>query len=350
MAGPHTPFAHTPERQTAAAFAGVQGPKPFANCGVQTCVFTLQKLPAAQSASTLQPKRGAHNPFRLQLPERQTRPVCGVQGPSPLAKPQRLSESQTPERQTAAAFAAVQGPMPLANCGVQVLVFVLQKLPAAQSASARQPPAGLHRPFTLHAPERQTAAPVCAVQGPSPFAKPQRLSFASQTPLWQTRAAAAAVHVPFKVGFVWAGSVGNAEPFTSCGVQMCVVSLHQFPAGQLLSTVQAPPPPRLLPPRPNTPSKTPPSFPSACRRDRLLPNILAISSKRWLIKGSTKTTCYDTPLAATSRFEAARLRIGSTPIATSLTMMPCSSIRYPIGVANIAYKREISHCFCTAMG
>jgi hypothetical protein len=66
------------------------------------------------------------------------------------------------------------------------------------------------------------------------------LSFVSQTPLVQTRVPAAAVHTPFRVGFVWAVSVGTAVPFVSCGVHMCAVSLHQLPAVQSASTLHPP--------------------------------------------------------------------------------------------------------------
>jgi hypothetical protein len=55
------------------------------------------------------------------------------------------------------------------------------------------------------------------------------LSCASQTALTQTRAPAAIVHVPFRVGLVCAESVATATPFTSFGEQVCEVSLHQSP-------------------------------------------------------------------------------------------------------------------------
>jgi hypothetical protein len=41
------------------------------------------------------------------------------------------------------------------------------------------------------------------------------LFFVSHTPLLQTAVAAAAVHVPFSVGFVWSTSVGIPVPFAS---------------------------------------------------------------------------------------------------------------------------------------
>jgi hypothetical protein len=64
------------------------------------------------------------------------------------------------------------------------------------------------------------------------------LSFVSQTPLTQTSAPAAAVHVPFSVGFMWAPSVGMGVPFARSGVHECAVSLHHLPAPHSASVVQ----------------------------------------------------------------------------------------------------------------
>jgi hypothetical protein len=66
------------------------------------------------------------------------------------------------------------------------------------------------------------------------------LSFTSQTPLAQTSAPAAVVHVPFRVGFVWLASVGTAVPFASCATHACIVSLHHLPVEQSASTLQPP--------------------------------------------------------------------------------------------------------------
>lgn len=66
------------------------------------------------------------------------------------------------------------------------------------------------------------------------------LSFTSHTPLTQTSAPAAAVHVPLSVGLVWAVSVGTAVPFASCGTHWCIVSLHHLPVAQSASTLHPP--------------------------------------------------------------------------------------------------------------
>jgi len=99
----------------------------------------------------------------------------------------------------------------------------------------------LFTPVVAQMFERQTALPFVPVHGPSPFAKPHSLSLVSHTPLTQTTVPAAAVHVPFSVGPVWAASVGTATPFASWGVHMCAVSLHQLPAPQSASVKQAVP-------------------------------------------------------------------------------------------------------------
>jgi hypothetical protein len=93
-----------------------------------------------------------------------------------------------------------------------------------QFASVVQPPAVPHVPFGEHTPERHTMPPFAGEQGPSPSAKPQRLSIGSQTPLWQTSAPAAAVHVPFSVGLVCSGSIGMGVPFGRSGVHASLVS------------------------------------------------------------------------------------------------------------------------------
>jgi hypothetical protein len=66
------------------------------------------------------------------------------------------------------------------------------------------------------------------------------LSFTSHTPLTQTSVAAAAVHVPLRVGFVWLVSVGTAVPFGSWATHWCIVSLHHLPVAQSASTLQPP--------------------------------------------------------------------------------------------------------------
>jgi hypothetical protein len=123
-----------------------------------------------------------------------------------------------------------------------VWVVVLQSGVAGsvQSALVLQPPAGSHVPLVLHAPERHTMVPSLVVQGPSPLAYPHSLSFVSHTALAHTSAPAAAVHVPFNVGLVCAGSVATAVPFASFGVQVCVLSAHQSAATQSASTLHPP--------------------------------------------------------------------------------------------------------------
>jgi hypothetical protein len=66
------------------------------------------------------------------------------------------------------------------------------------------------------------------------------LSFVSQTPPTQTSFPAAAVHVPFSVGFVCGASVGTAVPLGSCAVQVVVLSSHQSPLMQSASASQPP--------------------------------------------------------------------------------------------------------------
>jgi hypothetical protein len=178
-----------------------------------------------------------------------------VHGPSPFAYPHSLSEvSQTELWQTSVAAATVHVPfsvgfvwggsvgtvVPFARRGVQVCALSLHQLPDEQSASTLQPPAGWQTPAMLHEPERQTVPPVRIVHGPSPLAKPQRLSAGSQTPLEHVRVPACSVHVPLRVGFVWGGSFATGCPLGAFGVQTCDVSLHQVPAKQSPSTLQPP--------------------------------------------------------------------------------------------------------------
>jgi hypothetical protein len=66
------------------------------------------------------------------------------------------------------------------------------------------------------------------------------LSPVSQTPLVQTRAPAAVVHIPFSVGFECAPSVGTAPPLAIFAVHAWELSLHQLPLVQSASTLQPP--------------------------------------------------------------------------------------------------------------
>jgi hypothetical protein len=92
----------------------------------------------------------------------------------------------------------------------------------------------------LQSPERQTVAPLAALQGPSPFANPQELSVVSQTPLTQTSVAAVVAQVPSSVGLACGESVGIAPPLASFGVHVCEVSLHHLPPAQSASRLQLP--------------------------------------------------------------------------------------------------------------
>jgi hypothetical protein len=272
LAMPHLLSAgsQTPLTQTSVAAAVVHVPLsvglvwvgsfgtavPFVSLAVQVCALSRHQVPPVQSPSTLQPPAGSQVPFTLHAPDRHTvPPFAAVQVPSPLAMPHRLSVgSQTPLAQTSVAAAAVQAPFsvglvwggsfgrdaPFASLGVQACVLSAHQLPPVQSPSTLQPPMGSQVPFTLQAPDRHTVPPVAAVQGPSPIAKPHLLSAVSQTPLAQTSAAAAVVHVPSRVGPVWGPSVGIAAPLASFAVQVWVVSWHHWPPVQSPSTLQPP--------------------------------------------------------------------------------------------------------------
>jgi hypothetical protein len=95
-------------------------------------------------------------------------------------------------------------------------------------------------PLVAQMLERHTVAPLVPSQGPSPFAKPQSLSFVSHTVLVQTSAPAAIVHVPSSVGLECAPSVGRGWPLATVGAQRCVVSLHHVPVAQSASTLHPP--------------------------------------------------------------------------------------------------------------
>jgi hypothetical protein len=195
------PFvSQTPLWQVSVAAAGVHVPlsvglecagsegtaPPFATCGVHMWLVSLHQLPAEQSASTLQPPDGSQVPLVLHMPEMQTvPPFTTVQGPSPFAKPQTFPfVSQTPLWHTTRAAAGVHVPLivglvcagslgtavPFMSFGVHAWAVSLHQLPAVQSASTLQPPAGSQRPFTLQDPDWQTTGPFATVQGPSPFA------------------------------------------------------------------------------------------------------------------------------------------------------------------------------------
>lgn len=128
--------------------------------------------------------------------------------------------------------------VPLLSFDLQLRVLSSHQLPAVQSASTLQPAAGRQVRSALHAPERHTTAALASLHGPAPLSWPQRLSAASHTWLWQTRAAAGPVQLPSRVGVVCGASVGNAVLLAKVGVQACSVSLHQLPLVQSASTLQ----------------------------------------------------------------------------------------------------------------
>jgi hypothetical protein len=163
--------------------------------------------------------------------------------------------SQTPLEQTSVPASVVHLPfkvgfvwvpsvgigIPFASFAVQVFVASSHHLPIVQSPSTLQPPAGSQCEFVLHAPDWQTTLPVAAAtHGPSPLARPHSLFVVSHTPLEQTSVAAAAVHLPFKVGVIWVPSIGIGVLFGSFAVQVFVASSHHLPIEQSASTLQPP--------------------------------------------------------------------------------------------------------------
>ena len=92
--------------------------------------------------------------------------------------------SQTPLAQVSVAAAGLHVPssvglvcgasvgieVPLVSVAVQVCAPSLHQLPAGQSASTKQAPAGMQLPFELQRPDRQAVTWLAAVQGPSPSA------------------------------------------------------------------------------------------------------------------------------------------------------------------------------------
>lgn len=87
-------------------------------------------------------------------------------------------------------------------------------------------------PLALHMSSRHCPF---EVHVPSPFARPQALSFGSHTPDTQTRVPTAAVHVA-----TLDGELGSGVPFASFGVHVPlppVGALHQSPVAQSASVV-----------------------------------------------------------------------------------------------------------------
>lgn len=172
--------------------------------------------------------------------------VAWTHPPSPLGRPQTLSAPQTPLEQRFE-FPAVQVPppgivVPVSPFAWQVCATVSHHWFEEQSPSTLHPAAGRHVPLVEHAPDRQTTAALPFVHGPVPFAKPQRLSPVSQTPLVHTAVAACTVHTPFSVGFVCEGTFGMATPLARSAVHVALGDApvsHHWAARQLPSFTQA---------------------------------------------------------------------------------------------------------------
>jgi hypothetical protein len=90
-------------------------------------------------------------------------------------------------------------------------------------------------PVVMHTPLMHSGV---VVQPGSPSSIPHTWTVGSQTPLAQTRVAAAAVQVPLSVGFVCGASVGIAVAFGSVGLHLPSASSHQLPAPHSASLVQ----------------------------------------------------------------------------------------------------------------
>ena len=156
----------------------------------------------------------------------------------PASSPVPLSAGPASTPESAAGGPASE---PAPDAATQVWVVGSQTGVAGfvQSGFVLQPPAGSHVPLSLHAPERHTIVPPSdSEHGPSPLAYPHLLSFGSHTPLWQTSAPAAAVHVPFSVGFVCGGSLGIAVPFGSCALHVLTLMSHHMSVAQSASVLQ----------------------------------------------------------------------------------------------------------------
>ena len=65
---------------------------------------------------------------------------------------------------------SVGKPIPLSILSAHFFAKMLHQPVAGQSASTRQAPTGMHLPFELQRPDRQTVTWLTAVQGPSLFA------------------------------------------------------------------------------------------------------------------------------------------------------------------------------------
>ena len=134
-------------------------------------------------------------------------------------------------------------------------------LPAAlQYCAAEHSPSFVHSMHTLddeHLPERHCGG---AAHGPSPVARPQRLSVGSHAPLAQTAAPAPGVHVPESAG-VWPVTVGTGWPLSSFATHVSELVLHHCVASQSPSTAHPPAGTHTLPIGAHLPERqtTPPS-------------------------------------------------------------------------------------------
>ncbi len=125
---------------------------------------------------------------------------------------------------------------PVAALATHVLIAVLHQSVVAQSPSVMHPPDGIHVSFVEHAPERHRT--VLPKQGPVPFGRPHRSSAVSQTPVAQTMAPTAVVHVPSSVG-VWPADVGTGRPFAMSTAHVLATASHHCALVQLESVTHA---------------------------------------------------------------------------------------------------------------
>lgn len=180
---------------------------------------------------------GSHTPLR-QVPDVPDA-FPFVHPPWPLAWPQTLSASHTPERHR---FDVPPEHVPPPGMATPVAAFAWQVFPEpqncvpVQSASTLHPPAGMHVRFEEHAPERHTVPALIVVQGPVPLAYPQRLSEVSQTPDVQIASPTGVVHVP---AVCRGASLGRAVPLASFGAHVDVCpSQYCVAVGQSESSAQ----------------------------------------------------------------------------------------------------------------
>jgi hypothetical protein len=122
------------------------------------------------------------------------------------------------------------------HCTHALVVRLQAGVGAAQFVSLAQGShLSLFAPVVMHCPAMHSGV---VVQPGSPSLMPHTFPLVSQTPVVQTSVAAAAVQVPFSVGFVCGASVGIGVAFASVGVHLPRASSHQLPAPHSASVVQ----------------------------------------------------------------------------------------------------------------